>query len=226
MKNIKNAGLGILFGFFGLLGLSLVVLKPTAIPGWMLLFAFLTGSVYLCQKKLKNRVFDDHALNSIQKLEFSIGGYFQGYETRTYTVSGEMVALEVIRRPMLIMEEAGPPKYYPFTKEAFITGLKELHIGEWKKSYYNPGVCDGTQWELKIFFDGDRKPVEISGSNAYPHNFCQLREFLCNDPYTFVLNKLKDIARNIAAEAGKNPPGIDQRTAGYANDDTFNPEEI
>ena len=39
-------------------------------------------------------------------------------------------------------------------------------------------VMDGTQWELEIHFDGNRKPVRIYGSNAYPYNFQDLTDFL------------------------------------------------
>jgi hypothetical protein len=39
-------------------------------------------------------------------------------------------------------------------------------------------VLDGTQWELEIYFEGNRKPVRISGSNAFPYNFNDLKEFL------------------------------------------------
>ena len=68
--------------------------------------------------------------------------------------------------------------YYPFTKAEFIEGLRNLHIGEWKRDYMNPYVLDGTQWNLEIQYNGDRKPIRISGSNAYPYNFDDLTEFL------------------------------------------------
>ena len=177
----------------------------------------LIGAAFLCQKKLKSRDFD-HVLDSIQKLVFSIGGYFQGYETRTFTVSGEKVALEV--KHTLEMESARPANYYPFTKEEFIAGLKEIHIGEWKKHYYDKHVCDGTQWELKIYYDGHRKPVEISGSNAFPQNFYQLKNFLCNDPYTYVMKALIDIVRSSLAES-KNDIPVDDQITTYANTDDF-----
>ena len=37
---------------------------------------------------------------------------------------------------------------------------------------------DGTQWELDIYYNNGRKAVKISGSNAYPYNFEDLKEFL------------------------------------------------
>lgn len=209
LRDKKTFVFGSLLVFFGLAGLVLVALKGSMIPGCALLIASLIGAAFLCQKKRKRRVFEN-ALDSIQKLVFSIGGYFQGYETRTFTVSGEKVALEV--NHTLRTEMASPADYYPFTTEKFIAGLKGIHIDEWKKHYYNKHVLDGTQWELTIFCDGNRKPVEISGSNAFPQNFYQLKNFLCNDPYTCVMKALTDIVKRSLAEARNGPPADDQIT--------------
>ena len=107
---------------------------------------------------------------------FSIGGYFGGYETRTYTVSGDKVILDVVHT--LMLKPGYQPIYYPITKDDFIAGLKGIHIGEWKKSYFDPCVLDGTQWKLEIYFDNERKPLKISGSNAFPYNFSDLTQFL------------------------------------------------
>lgn len=134
------------------------------------------GGQYIPTKaEQKSRDFDV-ALDSIQKLVLSIGGFFSGYETRTYTVSGDKVLLNVDHTP--ILKPSKLPAYYPFKKDEFISDLKEIHIGEWKKNYVDPYVLDGTQWELEISFDNERKPLKFSGSNAFPYNFSDLTEFL------------------------------------------------
>ncbi len=73
------------------------------------------------------------------------------------------------------------PLYCPFTKAEFIEGLKDLHIGEWKRIYDNSYAMDGTQWELEIQYTVDKRKVRISGSNAYPYNFGDLMRFLGMD---------------------------------------------
>ena len=134
------------------------------------------GGQYIPTKaEQKSRDFDE-ALDSIQKLVLSIGGFFGGYETRTYTVSGDKVILNVDHTFML--KPINLPGCYPFTKDEFVAGLKEIHIGEWKKNYIDLSVMDGTQWKLEIYFDNVRKPVKISGSNAFPYNFSDLTQFL------------------------------------------------
>ncbi len=133
------------------------------------------GGQYIpTEAEQKSRSFDA-ALDSIKKLVFSIGGYFQGHEIITYTVTDDKVLLDVKHIPL--RKPIDLPVYDTFDKEEFINGLKKIHIGEWKRDYMELGVMDGTQWELKIYFE-DREPVEISGCNAYPYNFDDLMELL------------------------------------------------
>ncbi len=134
------------------------------------------GGVYK-KTKSEQRVYDfDQALDSIDRLIFSIGGFFGGFAKRIYTVSGERIKLNIEHD--MVEDPSYQPTCYPLMKDEFIAGLRALHIGEWKKEYCDPYVKDGTQWELEIMFTGERKPIQISGSNAYPYNFEDLTEFL------------------------------------------------
>ncbi len=130
------------------------------------------GEYKLTHQEQRSRDFDE-ALWSLEKLVFSIGGYLYGYETRTYSMVEDKVRLDIKET---LKENVSVP--IECTKEKFIKGIAELHIGEWKRSYDNPGVCDGTQWELELTFDGKARPVQIHGSNAYPYNFEELQDFL------------------------------------------------
>ena len=53
------------------------------------------GGQYIPTKAEQKSQDFDAALDSIQKLMLSIGGFFGGYETRTYTVSCDKVVLDV-----------------------------------------------------------------------------------------------------------------------------------
>ena len=55
--------------------------------------------------------------------------------------------------------------------------LDEILLEEWKHSYDDPYICDGTQWELIITFNNGRRTTTWSGSNAYPPDFDKLEEF-------------------------------------------------
>ena len=51
--------------------------------------------------------------------------------------------------------------------EEFWQAIDALKVWSWKKDYYDEGVDDGLQWELKIKRQG-RRQRRIFGSNAYP----------------------------------------------------------
>ena len=112
----------------------------------------------------------------IRKVVFSIGGFFGGYETKTFTVDGDNVHVKT--------EHTFKPNVSNTTREldpnAFFEELKDLQIGEWRRVYdtyrFGVAVMDGTQWELEIYFSNGRRAVKFHGSNAYPYNFDRLLE--------------------------------------------------
>lgn len=140
------------------------------------------GATYQPTKaECKAALFNENA-KFINKLEFTIGGYDCGYETTTIRFDEEHLYMDVnhtlIPKPTNFYIE---PDYLG-KKGNFIESLKKLHIGEWRKKYtlkrFGYSICDGTQWELSIYYDGDIKPVKIYGDNAYPYNFDDLLELL------------------------------------------------
>lgn len=114
----------------------------------------------------------------IRKVVFSIGGFFGGYETKTFTVDGDKVHVDIMHTLK--------PNVSNHTEElyanTFFEELKDLNIGEWRKVYdthrFGIAVMDGTQWELEIYFSNGRRSAKSHGSNAYPYNFNRLLELL------------------------------------------------
>ena len=143
------------------------------------------GTYKPSQAELKAADFDANIRN-IKKLVFSIGGYFGGYETRTYTLDEERLYLDVEHSLILKPTNLEIEPDYPCSKDEFLDGLRELHIGEWRSKYdlrrFGCMVLDGTQWELEINFSNDHKPVKIYGDNAYPYNFDRFQELLGIEP--------------------------------------------
>ncbi len=59
--------------------------------------------------------------------------------------------------------------------EDFLEQCDRYNIAKWKSQYMNDDICDGHQWGMIILFtDGTHK--EISGSNAYPGTWDEMRE--------------------------------------------------
>ena len=125
--------------------------------------------------ELRDQIFND-SLQHMKRFVFGYGGYFGGYETRTYTISEDKVLLDLVhtfyQKPSTFLV------YEPYTTKEFVNGIADLHIGKWKRNYINNNVLDGTQWSIDIEYDNGRRTVHIYGSNAFPYNFSDLLELL------------------------------------------------
>lgn len=150
------------------------------------------GGTYAPSKEERKSEDFDRALPSVHKLIFSVGGFPGGYKTSIGRVFGDHVVLSERYsyspnpEDFLIVRRRRYPdpglrrrlRPVPFTKEEFVAGLREIHIGEWKKEYVNMDILDGEQWKLKIQYDDVRKSFTVYGSNAYPYNFKEPEAFL------------------------------------------------
>ena len=140
------------------------------------------GTYELTKAEQKAKEFDE-SIPFIEKIVFVLGGFHEGYETKTIRLDESHFYMDVDHSIIL-----KPSNFYiipdwPMSKEEFLTGLKELHIGEWRRKYtldrFGERVCDGTQWELEIYYSNGQKPVRICGDNAYPYNFDELKNLFC-----------------------------------------------
>ena len=108
-------------------------------------------------------------MESIETLNFYIGGFFGGYERIVW--QNDKIHHQFFERSFYDDEE--PDKVLsvntPSTKdwEEFWQAVDALKVWGWKKDYYNEDIHDGTQWKLRIKKQGKRGR-KIFGSNAYP----------------------------------------------------------
>ena len=138
------------------------------------------GGTYIPSAAEKKEIEFNENIQYINKVEFCIGGYFGGYETKTYTIDGNKVHTHTEHSLILEPSNIGDFEIEEIDKDYLFEMLQRLHIGGWRKNYntrrFGYMVCDGTQWDLKIYFSNNHKPVKIYGDNAYPYNFNQLLE--------------------------------------------------
>ena len=120
------------------------------------------------------------------QLEISIGGYM-----------GSSYSLE-LKDSGLQYEHSGDHysnpqiEVVPVTDEqwrAFRATLDSIGVWQWKSSYPNPGICDGTQWSASIAFQ-DAK-VECRGDNSYPEGEGGADEN--NDPFEAFLGAVQTL---------------------------------
>lgn len=144
------------------------------------------GTYEPSQSELKAEEFENN-IPFISKLVFSIGGYFSGNETYTVMIEDEHLRLWVSHSNIPTPSNFDIEQDYPMSKEEFIDGMMDLHMGEWRRNYnlkrFDYVVMDGTQWELEIEFNNGKKPVRFYGDNAYPYNFDKFQELLGIAPY-------------------------------------------
>lgn len=138
------------------------------------------GGNYVPSAAEKKEMEFDANIPFINKVEFCIGGYFGGYETRTYTIDGDKVHTNIEHSLNIKSSNIGDYEIEEMDKAYLFKSLKRLHIGGWRRNYstkrFGYLVCDGTQWHLEIYFSNGHKTVKIYGDNAYPYNFPRLLE--------------------------------------------------
>lgn len=105
----------------------------------------------------------------LEKLEFSIGGFFSGYkQVKIWIENGKMFKSykgNSNNPDCEYVEEVSAEE------QKIVEGkLAELKINGWKKEYVDHEVLDGTQWELE-YKELEKKGRHISGSNDYPDSW-------------------------------------------------------
>lgn len=118
----------------------------------------------------KREISFNESLESLKNIFFYIEGLNSVNESVSVTISGDdaFCSHSFFNKP--------DKEEWTLTKEDVIDAFRDMHIGEWKKDYYNRDNFDGIRWCLDIEYYGHRS-VRISGSNEFPYNFKELVEF-------------------------------------------------
>lgn len=107
----------------------------------------------------------------LQRLTFSMGGYFDGYKTYVAEVAEDTVHI----RTTHTFADWYPSEEWQQDGQTFLSDLAHLHLGEWRRRYdtrrFGYFICDGFQWKLELVFSDGTKTVKFYGDNAVPYNF-------------------------------------------------------
>lgn len=138
------------------------------------------GGEYVPTPKEQKAMEFDNALDQVSRVIFDYGGFTIGREITTFTVRGDRVHIDVDNTLCCKPSNLDDSNTDIMDKAYFVSALKDLHIGEWRRHYntrrFGMVILDGVQWELTIEFSDGRKAHRVSGDNAYPYNFEKLRE--------------------------------------------------
>jgi hypothetical protein len=100
----------------------------------------------------------------IKMLGFSIGGYFG--TNYSIEIAHDQLDYQAGDSPCFVRQKPYVVNLEKSALSLFKSELERLEVLSWEKEYFNPGVCDGTQWDLEYNIDGKRG--KKFGSNAYP----------------------------------------------------------
>lgn len=133
------------------------------------------GGTYTLSKSEQKAADFDAKIDTICKITISIEGFFGGYRSYIVELTDGLKAYTKLWEDEEQLSLWDDYNEEPFTKETFISALKNLHIGEWRRRYstdrFGYMVCDGTQWYLEFEYNNGHKPARVNGDNSYPYNF-------------------------------------------------------
>lgn len=126
------------------------------------------GVKYISSSEEKKATKFNENIENIIQFSLNIGGYFIGFRTYTIDINDS--------KSILTIEHFKNIKEYPINKNIFLRDLKDVYMGEWKKSYFpEEFIEDGYQWQISIRYKNG-KFLDYDGDNRFPYNFDDLLE--------------------------------------------------
>ena len=95
------------------------------------------------------------------------GGYFDGYPEIEVNIVGDTVFCKYLH-PLKKKEKSFEISKIEWNE--FIKEIINVNVLTWEKNYNDPNIMDGTQWEVNINFQNEKK-IEINGNNDYPNEW-------------------------------------------------------
>ena len=131
------------------------------------------GGVYKPSKAERDDYEFNARVDEIESISFTRSVCFRGSESWIVRFTEENAGIVYLPG----FAEPSEPKYFSRNKQEWLEKFKNIHIGEWHKSYLCLYILDGEQWSLEIGYrDGKLKTYE--GSNIYPFSYGDLLNLL------------------------------------------------
>jgi len=125
-----------------------------------------------CEHEWNKKESIDNAYGKIKGIKISVGGFFSGYSE--VDIDFESRKLKWNHRGAR-NEEHFEKTVRKSSIYRLIEGMKKARLLNWKSKYIEPGVCDGTQWEVEIIEEG--RILKKYGDNKFPKKwdeFCKV----------------------------------------------------
>lgn len=133
-----------------------------------------TGAIYHLSRTEQAAAKFEADLLALKRLDYSIGGFFGGFQEIQIDVNHGAIINVAVTRPFGLVAPPVPQSNLP---DDFLGALQKLHLEDWRHRY-DSDVLDGTQWELKLTYANGSRGRSYYGSNNYPYNFQALQKLM------------------------------------------------
>jgi DNA-directed RNA polymerase subunit RPC12/RpoP len=118
-----------------------------------------------CENQWDKEEAIEHAYGEIKGLNFSHGGYFQGFQELKIDFKLKRIEYNhsLEDRGTLIKDTSKADLF------EFIETLKNIDFLNWRSKYVDPDVLDGSGWDIEIVRDG--RNLKKHGLNSYPDSW-------------------------------------------------------
>ncbi|WP_301109781.1 hypothetical protein [Sporosarcina sp.] len=127
-----------------------------------------------CENEWTKEQAIDAAYRKIKGIHAEVGGYM----IHSYRAEIDLAGREVLWEKTGYMEEKFIRTIEDREAKHFISQLKLIDFLNWKSSYIEPYILDGTQWSIEVIREG--RTIKKYGSNAYPTSWLLFCELLSN----------------------------------------------
>ena len=129
----------------------------------------------------EQRALDFNArLDGLTALEFTVSRHFLITKTLSADFSGGKTSAKIICETNPLYGNELRKKVGEIERERLISGLRQIHMGDWDSAYNLPGILDGEDWGVTLrFADGSEECFR--GSNAWPFSFTQFCDIMGYD---------------------------------------------
>ncbi|WP_077622598.1 hypothetical protein [Sediminibacillus massiliensis] len=117
-----------------------------------------------CEQEWNKEQAIEAAYARIKGVKASVGGFFGGHSHVEIEFTSGTVTWEHYEQGEKVDSDKKTVKENAM--QNFKNDLKKVQLLDWRADYPNPGIMDGTQWEVELVRDG--KNLKKHGDNQFP----------------------------------------------------------
>ena len=138
------------------------------------------GGEYLPTEDERRALDFNVRLDVLTVLEFSVSRHFLVTKTLSADFSGGKTSAKIICETNPLYGDKSRKKVGEIERKRLISGLRQIHMGDWDSVYNRLGIFDGEDWSVTLRFSDGLEEC-FHGSNAWPFSFTQFCDIMGYD---------------------------------------------